>query len=151
MTPSVPKDFEIKDMTVNTKSHKRLTCSVCCLLAATERESITIHFGINLKQLHILKLIIVGFRDALFGRQYYWEQHIGPILPKIPIVLLLLLLGLISILLLVLYCYCCFKISRLLGCIQFIIGIVLLLYITKPSLQMNQIRRWYQEILIFST
>ena len=41
-------------------------------------------------------------RDALFGRQYYWEQHIGPFLPKIPIVLLLLLLGLLSILFLVL-------------------------------------------------
>ena len=54
------KDYKVKDMTVNTKSNKRLTCSVCCLLATTERESITVHFGIYLKQLHILKLIIVG-------------------------------------------------------------------------------------------
>ena len=54
------KDYKVQDMTVNTKSHKRLTCSVCCLLAATERESITVHFGINLKQLHILKLIIIA-------------------------------------------------------------------------------------------
>ena len=28
---------------------------------------------------------IITARDALFGRQYYWEQHIGPFLPKIPI------------------------------------------------------------------
>ena len=39
------KDYKIKDMTLNTKSHKRLTCSVCCLLATTERESIIVHFN----------------------------------------------------------------------------------------------------------
>ena len=47
LTPS--KDYKVQDMTVNTKSHKRLTCSVCCLLAATESESITVNFSIYLK------------------------------------------------------------------------------------------------------
>jgi len=48
-------------------------------------------------------------RDALFGHQYYWEQHIGPFLAKIPIFILLLLLVAFSIGLLVLFCYCCFE------------------------------------------
>ena len=47
-------------------------------------------------------------RDVLFGHQYYWEQHIGPFLAKIPIFILLLLLVASSICLLVLFCYCCF-------------------------------------------
>ena len=90
-------------------------------------------------------------RDALFGRQYYWEQHIGPFFTENPNSIVAIAIGIyfdftFGFVLLLL-----FKISRLLGCIQFIIGIVLLLYITKPSLQMNQIRIWYQEILIVST
>ena len=27
----VTKDYKVKDMTLNTKGHKCLTCSVCCL------------------------------------------------------------------------------------------------------------------------
>ena len=65
-------------------------------------------FNSSQKQCKIESWLYIMSRDALFGRQYYWEQHIGPFLPKIPIVLLLLLLGLLSILVLVLFCYCWF-------------------------------------------
>ena len=49
------------------------------------------------------------YRDALFGHQYYWEQHIGPFLAKIPIFILLLLLVAFPNGLLVLFCYWCFR------------------------------------------
>ena len=53
--------------------------------------------------------LMLRSRDALFGHQYYWEQHIGPFLAKIPIFILLLLLVAFPIGLLVLFCYCCFR------------------------------------------
>ena len=70
------------------------------------------------------------YRDALFGRQYYWEQHIGPFLRKIPIVLLLL--GFILILLLVLYCHCCSKYQDYWA--VFSLLLVLYCYCTLPNL-----------------
>ena len=39
----------VKDMTLNTKGHKRLTCPGFDLLAATESECITLHFGIYME------------------------------------------------------------------------------------------------------
>ena len=73
-------------------------------------------------------------RDALFGRQYYWEQHIGPFLPKIPIVLLLLLLELLLILFLVWFSRCkdCWSVFSLL--------LVLYWYCTLPNLPYKWIK-----------
>ena len=43
------KDKEVKDMTLNTNMHKRITDTICCKLYTTERKSITTQFDIYLK------------------------------------------------------------------------------------------------------
>ena len=68
---------------------------------------------------------------ATICRQYYWEQHIGPLLAKIPIILLLLLLLEFKIFLfhyLLYFCYCWSSKSEILCCSKLTFAIVLVLY-----------------------
>ena len=69
--------------------------------------------------LHVIMQNNDPIRVGTICRQYYWEQYIGPLLAKIPIILLLLVLDGIhnfKFHIFVIFCYCWSSKLEVLGC-----------------------------------